>query len=119
MQEEPVDIVEVVEIDVCVIDEHQISDVPITTKAPVAKESAKKEQEAEEVEEKIETEEILEEVAYDIYTMEVVHAALEEQAYEATQIVDVTEVIIPIDETQTVVAYNKKEKYSWPLSAIK
>lgn len=110
VQEEPVTIVEVEEVDVWVIDEHQINDVPVTSKAPVVKEAAKEEQEAEEVEEEIETEEILEEEAYEIYTMEAINAVLEEQAYEATEIVEVTEAVIPIDETQTVVAYNKKGK---------
>ena len=62
------------------------------------------------MEEEIETEEILEEEAYEIYTMEAINAVLEEQAYEATEIVEVTEAVIPIDETQTVVAYNKKGK---------
>ena len=41
VQEEPVTIVEVEEVDVWVIDEHQINDVPITSKAPVVKEAAK------------------------------------------------------------------------------
>ena len=110
VQEEPLDVVVVEEVDVWVIDEHQINDVPLTSKAEKVKEAAKEEQEAEAVEEEIEAEEMIEEEAYEIYTMEAVHAALEEQAYEASEIVEVTEAVIPVDETQTVVAYNKKGK---------
>ena len=122
VQEEPSDLVVVEEVDVWVIDEHQINDVPLTSKAEKVNEDAKEEleaeiaEEAEEVEEEIEAEEmleeeeIMEEEAYEIYAMEAINAALEEQAYEASEIVEVTEVVIPIDETQTVVAYNKKGK---------
>jgi len=109
-QEEPSDVLVVEEVDVWIIDEHQINDVPLTSKAEKAKEAAKEEQETEEVEEEIEAEEVIEEEAYEIYTMEAINATLEEQAYEASEIVEVTEAVIPIDETQTVVAYNKKGK---------
>jgi len=118
VQEGPMDELVVVETDVWVIDEHQINEVPLTTKAEKVKEVAKKRQEAEEVEEEIEVEEMEEEIeveemieeeAYEIYTMEAVQAALEEQAYEAS-VIEVTEAAIPVDETQTVVAYNKKDE---------
>ena len=110
VQEEPSEVLVVEEVDVWVIDEHQINDVPLTSKAEKAEEAAKEEQEAEELEEEIEAEEMIEEEAYEIYTMEAINATLEEQAYEASEIVEVTEAVIPIDETQTVVAYNKKGK---------
>ena len=115
VQEEPSDVMVMEEIDVWVIDEHQINDVPLTSRAEKVEEAAKEEQEAEEVEKEMEEEEMMDEEAYEIYTMEAVNAALEEQAYEASEIVEVTEAVIPIDETQTVVAYNKKGK---PLAAF-
>jgi len=119
-KEEAVETVEagvVIEEDVWVIDEHQINDIPVTSKAKsvqkpadeilaakIAKEKAVEMEEAE-----IEEAEI-EEAEYEIYTRESIDAAMEEQAYEATEVVEVTEAVVPVDETQTVVSYNKKGK---------
>lgn len=109
------------ELDVWVIDEHQINDIPITSKAPKAKaktddQKAKElaakeaEEEANEEAEEEANEEAEEEELYEIYTMAAIQADLEEQEYEATQVVEYTEIAVPLDETQTVVSYNKKGK---------
>lgn len=101
--EEPV----VIEIaDVWVIDEHQINDVPVTSKATEKAEEHKAEAEA------------IEEVAYDIATIEEIHENLVALDYEAHQIVEVEEYVIPIDETQTIVSYNSKGKEKGELQVI-
>ena len=101
----------VVEEDVWVIDEHQINDIAITSAATSDAEITAEADEAEaEVDTQIAEEEAYEEAAYEILEMAVIEAALAEQEYEATQVVEVTEVAVPLDETQTVVSYNKKGK---------
>ena len=105
-----------VEEDILIIDEHQINDIPITSmaKAPLSKPDISEDAEEEnaeisDMEDEIEQEaEMLEEEEYEIASMEVMDAALAEQEYESVETVEVTEAIIPLDETQTLVSYNKK-----------
>ena len=83
-------------------------------KAPLSKPDISEDAEEEnaeisDMEDEIEQEaEMLEEEEYEIASMEVMDAALAEQEYESVEIVEVTEAIIPLDETQTLVSYNKK-----------
>lgn len=101
-------IVVAVEEDVWLIDEHQINDIPVTSKAKSSptKAQAANTQKAEEVEEA--ADELAMEEEYEIATMKEMEIALAEQDYIARHTVEVTEIVVPLDETQTVVAYNKK-----------
>lgn len=103
---ENIEVVLLPEVDVWIIDEHQMNNVPITSKA------APKMKEVEIDNKKVDAaaETAIEEAEYEIYASEVLQATLEEQAYEATEVVEENEAAIPVDETQTVVAYNKKGK---------
>ena len=119
--------------DVWVVDEHQINDIPLTDHPSVAQKSsgqsseqameaaadeaeeADLEEEGEEIEIEAELEEAAEieaemEIEYEIAKAEVIHEAMLEAEYEAMETVEVTEVAVPLDETQTVVAYNKKNE---------
>lgn len=91
----------IVEDDVWVVDEHQINDIPVTSKATstevnsnAAASTAAADAEAQE--------------EADVITMEAIDLALAEQEYIAETTIEVTEVAIPLDETQTVVSYSKK-----------
>jgi hypothetical protein len=109
----------VVEVDYWLIDEHAMNDVPLTSKAEVKPKSDSKQAveadreddaliEAEALQEE-EAEEIYEaEEAYDIAMMEELHEDLMEAEYEAENTFVVTQAAVLLDETQTVVAYNKK-----------
>jgi len=118
LEEEPVEDV-VVEEDVWVIDEHHINAVPVTSHGKSINEKknaevaanlrAEANEIAEEVEvEEMEEEEVVEAVEYDILTAEEMELALAEEEYEAMNTVEVTELAIPLEETQTVTAYGKK-----------
>lgn len=114
--------------EVWVVDEHSINDIPLTSHpdatsdatAEIAKEAdeaeeADLEEEGEEIEIEAEIEEAAEieadmEIEYEIAKAEAIHEAMLEAEYEAMETVEVTEVAIPLDETQTVVAYNKKNE---------
>jgi hypothetical protein len=102
----------IIEEDIWLIDEHQVNDIPVTSKAASAKKpdvDNTQADEAQEVEEEMDQEIDLEEW-YEIATMEEMEASLAEQEYEAMQTVQLTELAIPIEETQTVVSYTKKGK---------
>lgn len=114
--EEP--IAETIEVDVWVIDEHKINNVALTSKAKVnteresAEAAAEKNKKteaaaAESAKKMVATAEAAEEL-YEIATLESLEAQLAEEEYVARQIVEVTETIIPLEETQTLVSYNKK-----------
>lgn len=112
--------VQVAEVDVWVIDEYQINDIPVTTKPPksapagtaekddAAEISKEAEAAANAMATQMDAEYEAESEEYDVLTLDAVNTDLVQQEYEATEIVDVNEAIIPLDETQTVVAYNKK-----------
>jgi hypothetical protein len=115
---------EVVIEDVWVVDEHSINDIPLTSHpdatADIAMaadeaEEADISEEGEEIEIEAEVEEAAEieadmEIVYEIAKAEAIHEAMLEAEYEAMETFEVTEVAIPLDETQTVVAYNKKNE---------
>jgi hypothetical protein len=96
--------------EVWLIDEHQINSVPVTSKAatPNSIKKASENSEEQEIEEEEESLAEIEEEEYEIASMEAIDAALVEQEYEAMETVEVTEVAIPIEETQTIVSYGKK-----------
>jgi hypothetical protein len=128
--------VAVLEEDVWVIGEHQINDIPLTSKAEstkAAEEELKEKAEAEEeLEEKAEAEEDMEVEAeeeedmedeivgedYEIATIEALAADLEEAEYEAMENVEIDEIAIPLDETQTMVSYSKKGKEKAELHVV-
>jgi len=104
-----------------VIDEHQVNDLSITsaassndqnsTKAKPNTDETTRTQETEE--EKTDVEET--EVNYEVYPVETLHSGLSELDYESYE---VTEAIIPLSETQTVVGFNKRGKYKDSLQVI-
>lgn len=103
----------IIEEDVWLIDEHQINDVAITNHPSTKKSNAQASSIANAEEtvksaEDAEVEEELQELEYDIATMEAMDLALAEAEYEAKNTIEVTEVIMPLDEVQTVVSYGKK-----------
>lgn len=79
---------------VWVIGEHNINDMPVTSKGAI-KADAK--------EVPVTTEE-----AYEIATVDVLSEGLAGLEYESTEIITVEEAIIPLSETQTLTSYNKK-----------
>jgi len=93
---------------VWVIGEHKINDVALTSKADLkAKEQKEEAAEVEAVEE-----------AYEIATVEAVAEDLAILDYEAHQVAEVEEAIIPLDETQTLTSYSKKGKEKAELQVI-
>ena len=119
--------VDVVE-EIWIIDEHEYNDIPLTSLAEdpsekessvVPAESPEKESQSEagevekgvEEEMEIEAEEEFMEEAYTIATLDALEEDLIEQEYEALEsAVAVTEIAIPLEETQTLVSYAKKDK---------
>lgn len=124
---------EVVMADVWVIEEYEINDVPLTSQSPNAKETfpsvaevaatnvAEEDAEdamEEEIEQEVEKEmeEEMEEVAmeeemeetYEIVTLAMLTEMVEEYEYIAENTYDVTEAMVPLDETQTLLSFNKK-----------
>lgn len=119
----------VVEEDIWLIDEHQINDIPVTSMAKPAvtkTHSAKQQETEEEAIEEVIDEAVAEEIAveeyeqevYEIVTMDEIAASLAEQEYIAMHTVEVTEIAIPLEETQTVVSYNKKGKEQSEIQVI-
>lgn len=106
--EEDVEIVEAVTAEVWIIDEHQYHDIPLTSKA---KSAPVEEQDNTAMEEQEEADEEMLEEEYEIATMDAIEEDLLEQEYEElASTVEVTEVVVPLEETQTVVSYAKKAK---------
>jgi hypothetical protein len=109
---EEVEPVAAVETDVWVIDEHQINDIPLTTKANTTKKlparpkkvnaEVKKTNEA--VEAKI-SQDAVNEDAYEIATNNDLNILMQDVAYVP---VTITESAVPLDDTQSLVAYSKK-----------
>ncbi|MDX8339045.1 hypothetical protein SLH46_07610 [Draconibacterium sp. IB214405] len=114
-----------VEEDIWVVEEYEISDLPLTSESPIAmntsfegnvdpvdeEDALLEEEEIDEAiaEEAVELEEEAElEEMYEIATLEYLIDMIEEQEYEAEEIVDVSELVVPLEETQTVVGFNKK-----------
>ncbi len=112
-------VVEVVSEDIWLVDEHQFNNMALTSKAEVksikktdagSKNSSTKEKQIIAEEKQKETEQELE-GDYEIVTLAALAVDLEEQEYEElASTVEVTEAIIPLEETQTVVSYAKKDK---------
>ena len=103
------------EVEYLVIDEHSMNDIPLTSKAevkakPAADQAVKTEKDDALIEEEALQEEEAEAEAYDIVMMEELHEDLLEAEYEAENTFVVTEAAVPIEETQTVVSYAKKDK---------
>lgn len=94
---------------VWVVEEHKINDVPLTSKAAIK---------ATEKKEEVALEEAIVEEAYEIATVEAITEDLAILDYEAHQVAEVDEYIIPIDETQTLTSYNKKGKEKAELQVI-
>jgi len=117
--------------DVFIIDEHQYANIPLTSKATEteiedtkevetesSQEAKESELEAEEMEDEI-VEEVMEEEMYAIATAEAIHEDLMEAEYEAMENTwEVEEIAIPLDETQTVIAYNKKGEENSALQVV-
>jgi hypothetical protein len=127
-EEEPEVVAEVYIEEIWLIDEHQYNDIPLTSKAEeeeeaeveaeaAARAEAEAKAEAEEEAEREREEELAEEAyeeemmeeAYEIAKMEAFEEALLEAEYEvlASTVIE-TDIIIPLDETETVISYNKK-----------
>lgn len=132
-QEEDVEVVELVAPEVTwVVDEHQMNDIPLTSAATsyaqedlddaasseAEKDESEMEAQASEMEAEAEAEldaEVEEEMAeaeyeeeYEIAQAEAIDEALLEAEYIEKTTIEVTQAIVPLDETQTVIAYNKK-----------
>ncbi len=90
-----------------IIDEHKINDVPITSKAKT-----------EETESTEETEITEAGTDYEIYSVAMVEEEIIEEEYEPLDEVLVTEMLIPLDETQTLTSYSKKGKAQDTLQVI-
>ena len=111
--------VDVVE-EIWIIDEHEYNDIPLTSLAEdpsekessvVPAESPEKEAQSAAEEVEIEAEEELLEEAYTIAAIDALEEDLIEQEYEALEsTIAVTEIAIPLEETQTLVSYAKKDK---------
>ncbi len=98
--------------EVWVIEEHQYNDIPLTSKAEnkAPQESARKEEKEATAEEETVADAMLEQ-DYEIATQTSFEEDLIEQEYEELEsTVVVTEVVIPLEETQTLVSYAKKDK---------
>jgi hypothetical protein len=98
--------------EVWVIEEHQYNDIPLTSKAEnkAPQESARKEEREATAAEETVADAMLEQ-DYEIATQTSLEEDLIEQEYEALEsTVVVTEAIIPLEETQTLVSYAKKDK---------
>jgi hypothetical protein len=106
--------------EVWIIDEHHYNDMPLTSKAEdkAPEESARKEEmEATAAEETV-ADAMLEQ-DYEIATKASLEADLMEKEYEALEsTVVVTEAIIPLEETQTLVSYAKKDKNDAAIQVI-
>ena len=107
--------------EIWIVYEHQYEDVPITSKAekepvftsdkeakdvPIAKDDNVADEESE-----INDAKEVEQEVYEIATLAAMKADLLEQEYEVLEsTVVVTEAIVPLEETQTLVSYAKKDK---------
>ena len=103
--------IEPVEEDIWVVEEYQINDIPLTTKAApekVEKTEGTKAEEAGETE-KEEAAEEAPEHASETPSASDLDAALRQREY-VPEPVKVTKAMVPLDETQSVVAYTKKGK---------
>ena len=108
------EVVVVVEDDIWIVEEYEINDLPITSQSPItaekpiqkapAAETDKAEASAEEAAADMQEEE------YDIATLDYLSAMAAEQDYLAETTVEVTEMVIPLEETQTIVSFSKKGK---------
>ena len=83
-----------------VIHEHKINEVPLT-KVPAESTSG-----------------ATDAGYYDAHHHDDVHAVLIEYEYELIEEVQMTEAIIPLDETQTLIAYSKKDKQKAVLQVV-
>ncbi|WP_020533074.1 hypothetical protein [Flexithrix dorotheae] len=112
--EEIVDVV--VEEDIWIIEEHHYDQIPLSAEAkmetPAMEESASDETVVEEagVESPLGNTEAEEQMTsgIEMETMKALEANLMEKDFEMLETVEVTEMAIPLEETQTVVAYGKK-----------
>ncbi len=111
---------EIVIEDVLIIEEHELNDIALTTKSPnaidtplAAKSSGtvkkpKAESSTTKTQEAVEEE--LEEEAYEIATLEIFADMVAEEEYVADNTIEIDEAVVPLDETQTIVSFNKKGK---------
>ncbi len=91
-----------------VVDEHHINEVPVTSH-PTAKPRVKKHTQG--TIQKMEAQPA-ESVDYSVRSAEELHLAVKQyENIEPITIAEVQELVIPLEETQTVTAYGKKEKY--------
>lgn len=111
VQEEPQELV-AEEVDFWVIDEHEINDVPLTSKSKKKKATTSQIEKAEPAAGQTTY------TDYEVYAIDVLEPVLFDQGYEPIETINVTEAVIPIDETQTVVSYSKKGKAQDTLQVI-
>ena len=107
------EVVVVVEDDIWIVEEYEINDLPITSQSPITAEKpiTKKAPAAEDQAEVSGTKDAatdMQDEAYDIATLDYLSDMAAEQDYLAETTVDVTEMVIPLEETQTLVSFNKK-----------
>ncbi len=109
---------EIVIEDVWLIEEHEINDIALTSKSPNAKDTPLEKKSSNSIkngvvksrtQEAVEAEELNEE-AYEIATLAIFSDMVAEEEYIAENTYQVDEAIIPLDETQTIVSFNKKGK---------
>lgn len=104
-----------------VVDEHQVDDVPLTTHPSNQPKTADNEDltdamESEDMDKAMEAN--AETADYEVHSTDVLDDALLAMEYEVVEDITVEEAIIPLDETQTLVSYNKKGKYKDSLQVI-
>lgn len=102
-----------------VVSEHAINDIPVTSKAKKSGESkemletVKKEDAKTALERQGEIDN-----EYEITTHEELHASLQESGYVHLDEITITETIIPLGETETVVSYSGKGKVKDTLQVV-
>ncbi|QLE02699.1 hypothetical protein HX109_14440 [Galbibacter sp. BG1] len=108
------------EAQVLLINEHQINDMPLTTKATIDG-MDNSTAITEEVKENETYSESMTEAPpnadYEVHSKEDIHSKLEANDYIANEI-EVDEAIVPLDETQTITSYNKKGKEKDSLQVV-
>jgi len=102
-----------------VVNEHHFSDVPLTTHPSAPKKTPEGGDLAADIPSKDMGDVAkVDPMDYEVHTTDVLHESLGEMEYEVEEEITVQEAIIPLDETQTLVSYNKKGKYKDSLQVI-
>lgn len=101
-----------------VVREHHINEVPVTKKSKSGestemKESVKEENSKTALDRQVETDN-----EYEVTTHEELHASLQNSDYVHLDEITITETIIPLGETETVVSYSRKGKVKDTLQVV-